>query len=145
MRDGCRPAVGKHSKHMETPPAENQRRHVLVVDDNFDLAQTYKHLLEEHGYTVTTVPNGVLALKIVLKMDVDVLLCDLKMPQLEGDMFYVTVERVKPELCRRFIFITGVGSDPKFQPFVNQVQAPVLFKPVEMATLLEAIGNVIQK
>lgn len=127
---------------METPPAENKGRHVLVVDDNFELAQTYKHLLEEQGWTATTVPNGVLALKIILKMDVDAILCDLKMPQLEGDMFYVTVERVKPELCRRFVFITGMAGDPKFRPFIDQVQAPVLFKPVEAAALLEAIEKV---
>ena len=127
---------------METPPAETKPRHVLVVDDNFELAQSYKRLLEDRGYSVTAVPNGVLALKIILKMDVDVIVCDLKMPQLEGDMFYVTLERVKPELCRRFIFITGMGSDPKFQPFIGRIQSPVLLKPVEMPALLAAIETV---
>lgn len=130
---------------MDNQSAETRRPHVLVVDDNFELAQAYKALLEEHGYTAITAPNGVLALKIVLKIDVDAIVCDLKMPQLEGDMFYMTVERVKPQLCSRFVFITGMGSDPKFQTFINQVQSPVLFKPVETAVLLREIEKVIRR
>jgi CheY-like chemotaxis protein len=130
---------------MEQQTAEAKRHHVLVVDDNLELAQTYKHLLEEHGYVVTLAPNGVLALKIILKADVDAIVCDLKMPQLEGDMFYMTVERVKPSLCPRFIFITGMGADPKFQKFIKQVQVPVLFKPVAIHVLLEEIGKAVQR
>ena len=130
---------------MDNPAAEAKRPHVLVVDDNFELAQAYKALLEEHGYTAITAPNGVLALKIILKIEVDAILCDLKMPQLEGDMFYLTVERVKPELTSRFIFITGMGSDPKFQAFIERAQAPVLFKPVEPGKLLEQVKRVVVK
>lgn len=130
---------------MDNPATEARRPHILVVDDNFELAQAYKALLEEHGYTAITAPNGVLALKIVLKIDVDAIVCDLKMPQLEGDMFYMTVERVKPELCSRFVFITGVGSDPKFQAFIKRVPATVLFKPVETAVLLREIEKVIRR
>jgi CheY-like chemotaxis protein len=130
---------------MDNQPAETRRHHILVVDDNLELAQAYKALLEAHGYTVSIAPNGVLALKIILKTDVDAILCDLKMPQLEGDMFYVTVERVRPSLCARFIFITGMGADSKFQPFIARVQAPVLFKPVEVSVLLEEVGKAIQR
>lgn len=130
---------------MEEQTAEAKRHHVLVVDDNLELAQTFKQLLEENGYTVTLAPNGVLALKTILKSDVDAVVCDLKMPQLEGDMFYITVERVKPSLCQRFVFITGMGADPKFRPFINQVQVPVLFKPVAVHVLLEEIGKAVRR
>ena len=119
--------------------------HVLIVDDNLELADTFKQLLEAHGYDVTVAANGVLALKHILHKPVDAIVCDLKMPQLEGDMFYITVERVKPELCLRFVFITGMGSDPKFQTFINRVQSPVLFKPVETTVLLREIEKVIRR
>ena len=130
---------------MDTTPAPDRKRHVLVVDDNLELAQTCQRLFEEHGYIASVAPNGVLALKTLLVTDVDAIVCDLKMPQLEGDMFYVTVQRVKPHLCDRFVFITGMAADSKFQTFIKQVAAPVLFKPVPFEKLLQAVESVLPK
>jgi DNA-binding NtrC family response regulator len=127
---------------MDAQPAAAKSRHILVVDDSSDLAQSYKHLLEQQGYAATIASNGVLALKTILKTHVDVVVCDLKMPQLEGDMFYMTVQRLKPDLSRRFVFITGMGRGPRFQSFIQQVDAPVLFKPVEFDRLLAEIERV---
>jgi CheY-like chemotaxis protein len=120
------------------------KRHVLIVDDNLELADTFKQLLEVHGYDVTVTSNGVLALKHILHRTVDAVVCDLKMPQLEGDMFFTTVERLNPALARRFIFITGVADDPHFQKFIAHVKAPLLRKPVPVEKLLEALNSVLQ-
>jgi CheY-like chemotaxis protein len=121
----------------ETP----SKRSVLVVDDNLQLAQTLRELLTAHGFEVIVVSNGVLGLKHILHKPVDVIICDLQMPQLEGDMFYTAVERVSPELTKRFIFITGMADDPHFQKFISTVNAPVLRKPVAIETLLDAISS----
>ena len=130
---------------MPKTTGEEQKRKVLVVDDDIDLAQVYKETLEKHGYSVTTAPNGVVALKYVLNREVDAIVCDLKMPQLEGDMFYLTVERMKPELCGRFIFITGMTENPKFQPFISSHAARVLFKPVTMEQLVGAVSALLAR
>jgi len=124
----------------ETAP---RKRHVLIVEDELELAQAYKQLLEEHHYDVSTAPNGVLALKQILRKEVDAIVCDLKMPQLEGDLFYATVERTKPYLAQRFIFITGYADDPKYQPFLKQVKSPVLRKPVPIEKLLEELDKLL--
>jgi CheY-like chemotaxis protein len=118
--------------------------HVLIVDDNLELADTFKQLLEAHGYDVTVAANGVLALKHILHKPVDAIVCDLKMPQLEGDMFFTTVKRLNPTLANRFIFITGMADDPHFQAFVATVKAPVLRKPVPIGKLLEALSGVLK-
>jgi response regulator RpfG family c-di-GMP phosphodiesterase len=76
------------------------------------------------------------ALGQLLSRDVDAIICDLRMPELEGDLFYSTIERVKPYLCRRFIFLTGVADDPKYHSFLSQVKSPVLYKPVHPERLL---------
>jgi len=128
---------------MDSTAPVPRRRHVLVVDDNLELAQTCQRLFEEHGYRASVAPNGVLALKILLAAEVDAIVCDLKMPQLEGDLFYVTVQRVKPQLGRRFVFLTGMAADPRFQTFVAQVDAPVLSKPVAFDQLLHAVQSVL--
>ena len=128
---------------MQTEQTKPEKKRVLVVDDDLELTLIFQELLEVNGYEVSTASDGILALKQVLDQDVEAILCDLRMPGLEGDLFYGAVERAKPELCRRFIFITGAGDDPKYHAFLSQVKAPVLRKPVKVTTLLEALQKLL--
>ena len=130
---------------MENKEIAPGKKCVLIVDDNLELAQTFKQLLEAHDYEATVVPDSFLALKHILHQQVDAVVCDLKMPQLAGDMFYATIDGVKPDLRRRFVFITGEADDPKFQTFVGKVEAPVLRKPVPIAQLLDALESVLEQ
>jgi DNA-binding NtrC family response regulator len=130
---------------METSTNAPRKRHVLIVDDDDRLAQFLKKLLELHGYEAEVATDGKLALKHVLEHHTDVVLCDLQMPTLEGDLFYATVERVKPAVARRFIFITGHADDPHFHTFVTTVDAPVLQKPVPMEKLVAVVEDVVQR
>ncbi|MBI3853353.1 MAG: response regulator [Verrucomicrobia bacterium] len=129
---------------MEPEPSRLQKRRVLVVDDDAELSQIFQHLLEAYQYEVITAANGALALKQIVAQDVDAILCDLKMPELEGDLFYGAVERIKPHLCSRFIFITGAADDPKYRKFLSEVKSPVLRKPVESANLLETLRRLLE-
>ena len=130
---------------MENKPAEARKRHVLIVEDEVELALSFKELLEAHGFSVHTAPTGVIALKHIQNKEVDAVICDLKLPQLEGDMFYVTVEKTKPEVCDRFIFVTGMADNPKFQPFINKMKGRVLFKPVRVEQVLEALNELFAR
>jgi CheY-like chemotaxis protein len=127
---------------MATKKTAPPKKHVLLVDDDLELAQTYRELIEAHGYQVSTASNGVLAIKHFLNHDVDAIVCDLKMPELEGDMFYAAIERIQPGLHKRFIFITGVADDPTFEVFIAKVKSPVLRKPVPIQKLLAEIKRV---
>ena len=115
---------------------ESHKKCVLIVDDDLELSSIYRHLLETFNYEVNTAANGKVALEKILSRDVDAIICDLRMPELEGDLFYSTIARVKPYLCRRFIFLTGAADDPKYHSFLNQVKSPVLHKPVHPERLL---------
>ena len=70
------------------------------------------------------------------------IICDLQMTQLDGDLFFATIERVKPALARRFIFVTGLADEARFQKFVSTVEVPVLRKPVPVEMLLDEIERV---
>jgi CheY-like chemotaxis protein len=124
---------------MSQPPTTAKPKHVLVVDDNTELAETYKELLQLYGYQVTVANNGVQALKFILDETVDGIVCDLTMPQLEGDMFYAATQRMRPKLCERFIFVTGNAENPKYEDFFRRVKSPVLHKPVAIEKLLAAL------
>jgi CheY-like chemotaxis protein len=124
---------------MEFAMTDQKQRHLLVVDDNPELADTYRELFEANDYQISVAANGVQGLKFILNNPVDAVLCDLSMPQLEGDMFHLTVQRVRPELARRFVFVTGNAGNPKYDDFLKNVGCPVLYKPVSVDRLLEAL------
>lgn len=112
---------------------------VLLLEDDADFAGLLKEYLELSNYTVTVATDGVQGMKRVLERDFDVIVCDLLMPNLPGDMFYIGVERVKPHLARRFIFITGHQNEPKVAEFIKKTRALTLFKPFEMHRLIDTI------
>jgi len=116
-----------------------------MLEDDSQCAEMLRSFLESHSFQVTCVTNGADGVRQILDQDFDVLLCDLFMPHLPGDMFYMAVERTKPRLCARFLFITGYGANPKYEGFIRKVKAPVLLKPFPMSELLGVIYGILMK
>ncbi len=118
---------------------------VLMLEDEGELTEALKIYLEAHGFSVISVRNGVDGLKKIMTVDFDVILCDMLMPNLPGDMFYVAVQKVKPHLCQRFIFMTGHKGDKKIDEFIRRVRGVMLWKPFHPHELLETIRYVLKK
>src|SRR6058998_1808839 len=114
-------------------------KRILLVEDDAELAAMLKEFLEAYGYLVSTVTNGVEALKAVMERVYEVIICDVVMPKMAGDAFYYAVRRVKPGLCERFIFITAHGDTQRMQEFLNHVSGMVLLKPFHLEDLLQTI------
>jgi DNA-binding response OmpR family regulator len=129
---------------METQSGPVSTNHVLIVDDDIELALTYQALLQVHGYRVSTAADGAQGLKLALNGDVDAIVCDLHMPELTGDLFYVEVGRARPHLLKRFIFVAGNADAPLYETFLNSVKAPVLCKPVSIDHLLGKLKAVLE-
>jgi DNA-binding response OmpR family regulator len=118
---------------------------ILLLDDDIELADSVKGLLESHNFVVTTVKNGVGGLREVMAMDFDVIICDMMMPTMPGDMFYLAVKKVKPSHCSRFLFVTGHGHDEKVHRFLQETEGLVVYKPVPIDEMLQMISLVIQR
>lgn len=119
-----------------------QNKRVLLLEDDEMFKSIITEFLESNYYEVVAVTNGAEGVRAVLKDEFDVVICDMMMPKLPGDMFYTAVERMRPHLCRRFIFITGHRGNPKINDFIKQVKGTMLAKPFHMDDLLEAIAFV---
>jgi CheY-like chemotaxis protein len=126
---------------MDTNSGTPRKRHVLIVDDDIELAWDLKETLEAQGYEATVVPDGALALKFVLAHHPDAVVCDLQTSRVEGDLLYATLERSYPLLANRFVFIVGPDEHSQFQKFIDSVELPVLRKPVAVEVLL---GEVVR-
>ena len=120
-------------------------KNILLVDDDVELADSLRALLEAHNFVVTTAKNGVEGIKEVMGLDFDAIVCDMVMPGMAGDMFFLAVQRTKPELCKRFVFITAHSGDAKVDTFIRSVDGLVLFKPVRIDDLVRMIGLAIKR
>lgn len=128
------------------PASSHTIKSILLLDDDYELADTLKHLLETHNFVVTTVGNGVDGVREIMRFDFDIIMCDMMMPRMPGDMFYFAVERTKPRLCSRFIFITGYPDRPEIVNFLGGLRdAVALHKPFSDADLIRTISFVLQR
>jgi DNA-binding NtrC family response regulator len=121
------------------------RKKILLLDDDATLADMTRIILEENGYDVDTAGDGVQGIKKIMAGDYAVILCDMVMPNLAGEMFYMAVERVKPYLCKRFLFMTGHRGDRKVDEFVRRIRGLMLWKPFQTHVLMESIQAVEKK
>jgi len=137
------PVPQSESSH---PTNSHTIKSILLLDDDIDLADTLKHLLESHNFVVTTVENGVDGVREIMRFDFDLIMCDMMMPKMPGDMFYFAVERTKAHLCPRFIFITGYPDKPEVVNFLSGLHDPiVLHKPVSNDELIRTISFVLKR
>src|SRR5436190_24107310 len=106
-------------------PAENSaspgNKKVLLLEDDPAFKEILTDFLGETGFKVVAVQNGVEGVHQVLASDFEVILCDMMMPTLPGDMFFRAVERMRPHLCDRFIFMTGHRNNSKVNDFIGNV------------------------
>ena len=71
---------------------------ILIVDDEKSIRETLKEILEYEGYEIEEAENGELALKQIKKYNYDVVLCDIKMPKMDGMELLGKAGEVAPEL-----------------------------------------------
>jgi CheY-like chemotaxis protein len=76
--------------------------------------------------------NGVAALERLSARAYDLIVSDLRMPEMNGPTLYTEVQRRYPALCARFVFLTGDALGPVME-FVAQTGAPTLGKPFAAA------------
>jgi two-component system NtrC family sensor kinase len=111
------------------------RPRILVVDDESIIAQLIADVLTGDGYEVDTAPDGLAALELIGRRVYDLVLSDLRMPELDGLGLYRELERSRPDLARRFVFVTGTSEHTDYQGLITDIAAPVLTKPFDMAEL----------
>jgi DNA-binding response OmpR family regulator len=128
-----------------TKTVKGPARRVLLLEDRDD----FRDILHEHlalrYYEVTSVPSGVEGLREIMKRTFDLIICDMMMPQMGGEMFYWAATRVRPGAAQRFIFFTGHQNNPAIQFFFQRVKATVLVKPFRLGELDLAIRGVFRK
>jgi len=116
---------------------------ILVVDDDADAREVLAHLLEFDGYRVETAQHGREALELLTGRSYDVILSDMRMPQVTGEALYRHIERGWPHLAPRMVFMTAGRPSRRFHEQYGAV--PVLIKPFTRDQLRQVIASVIAR
>jgi signal transduction histidine kinase len=112
---------------------------VLVVEDETALAAAVIEALKDVGYVVEHAADGEQALAKVSEHAFDLVVCDLKMPRLDGKAFYRTLAAIAPGLARRVIFVTGDVAGTDAEAFLEESGCRWLGKPFRLSDLLKAV------
>ena len=112
---------------------------ILVVDDDQQLASALQWILADENFLVDIAFDGEEALLKVKAHQYDAVICDLKMPRLRGDEFYLKAKDMRPSLSDRFIFITGFAADPKIALFLTAHHVKYLVKPFPVQGLINCV------
>ena len=124
----------------ETTPSEFDT--VLIVERDVTFSEFLRSYLESQSFYVTCVSNATDALRHLGSTNFDVILTEMVLEGHSGEDFYNEVERVKPELCRRFIFMTGHEAERRTDYFIRRSRALMLWKPFPLDDLLSAAQTV---
>jgi signal transduction histidine kinase/CheY-like chemotaxis protein len=126
-------------------PARAAGRRILVVEDEPTVASLVADVLREEGHDVVTLLDSVAALELLNRVDFDLLICDLKMPKLDGRALYEDAVRRGRTSRDRVLFITGDTLRPRTLDFVESNSLPYLSKPFLVDELTRTVRNVLSR
>ncbi|MCI0339997.1 MAG: ATP-binding protein [Planctomycetales bacterium] len=136
-----RAAAGVAGCPPEPGPAAGRR--VLIVDDEPAIRDVLGSLLRREGHVVDAVADGAAALAAVGRASYDLIVCDIRMPVVDGPTFYEAVRQRHPELTSRLFFLTGDTVSPPTIRFLEESRLPYRLKPFRVVDLLPALTEVL--
>jgi two-component system NtrC family sensor kinase len=116
---------------------------VLVIEDEPALATPVAGGGTDSGFVVTRAADGEEGLARLRERTFDVIVCDLRMPRLDGPAFYRAIAASSPALARRVIFVTGDVAGTDAERFLEESGCRWLPKPFRLADLLRAARDVM--
>jgi signal transduction histidine kinase/CheY-like chemotaxis protein len=116
---------------------------VLVVEDEAALGAAVAESLRDAGFTVDRASDGLEALDRLRQQPYDLIICDLKMPRLDGTQFYRELEVTRPEMTRRVMFVTGDVAGTEAERFLDETGCRWLAKPFRLKDLLRVARDMV--
>ena len=140
---GLPKALPKPPERTFAPPASAAGSTILVVEDEAALGAAVAEALADAGFLVDRAADGLEALERVAANAYDVVICDLKMPRLDGPSFFRRLEKQNAPLARRILFVTGDVAGTDAERFLDESGCRWLAKPFRLRDLLRSVSELI--
>jgi len=129
------PTPQPRQRQMAAPVVQTHAS-ILVVDDEAALAAAVCAALQDAGFSVDQASDGEQALMRVQSRPFDLVICDLKMPRVDGKTFYGMLVAAKPAMAERVVFVTGDVAGTDAEKFLEESGCRWLAKPFRLADLV---------
>ncbi|MDQ4140232.1 MAG: sigma-54 dependent transcriptional regulator [Bacteroidota bacterium] len=116
---------------------------ILIIDDERSIRSTLKEILEYENYTVDEAPDGEVGLEQLGKNKYDVVLCDIKMPKMDGLEVLQRARDIAPDVP--FIMISAHGTIDTAVDATKKGAYDFLQKPPDLNRLLVTVRNALDK
>ena len=116
---------------------------ILVTDDELNTLKTLSANLEDMGYRVATATNGQEALALIRKRGFNIVIADIKLPDISGLEILETAKELNPETA--VIMITGHASIETAVNAINEGAYAYILKPVAMSELETTLNNALRE
>ena len=115
---------------------------ILIVDDEKSIRNTLREILEYEHYEVEEAPGGPEALRMIAEQKFDVILCDIKMPRMDG---IEVLEKIQPITDTPVVMISGHGTIETAVESLKKGAFDYIAKPLDLNRLLVTLRNAIDK
>ncbi|MBX3582131.1 MAG: PAS domain S-box protein [Rhizobiaceae bacterium] len=134
---------GKAANGRDEPPAPQAALRALVVDDEIDLARLVAEGLVKKGYEVDLAASGALAKELISTAAgrYDAVVCDLRMPDVDGPALFRWIAENHPPLTQRVLFVTGDALGPAAGRFLAESSRPFLEKPFTPSDVVRLVAD----
>ncbi len=118
---------------------------VLIIEDNDDIRESTREILELTGYQVYEAPEGKTGVELAIKHLPDVILCDIMMPELDGFGVLFMLSKNQQTATIPFIFLTAKAERTDMRKAMELGADDYLTKPFDDIELLNAIETRLKK
>ncbi|MBK8003747.1 MAG: PAS domain S-box protein [Gemmatimonadetes bacterium] len=122
---------------------------VLIIDDEASVRSSIRRYFERQQWVVEEAGDGALGLQRLLSTQelprLDLVICDLRMPNLSGHELHQWLASTRPELLTRLVFASGDTASPETAAFLASSGCPVLEKPFELSELAAVVNRVSRR
>ena len=87
--------------------------------------------------------KGKEALDLIGQHRYDLVFCDLRMPEMDGQQLYEEVQRDYPQVLKRIVFVTAQAHSSDYGPFLRTTGIPVIEKPFTLSQLRQMVGKMV--
>lgn len=116
---------------------------ILIIDDEAAIRKTLTEILSFEGYKITEASDGEQGLKMFSENRFNVVLCDIKMPKIDGIEFLQKATQISPDIP--IIMISGHGNIETAVEAVKKGAYDFISKPPDLNRLLITIKNALDK
>lgn len=128
----------------DVTPAATAAKRILLVDDDFEIIESLRMLLEAKGYTILVARDGNQGLAMAEREDPDLMILDMMMPKRSGFLVLEKLRRSRPVPLKIIMITANEGSRHKAYAEMLGVD-DYIRKPFAMDRLLESVERLVGK